>query len=427
MKIVIAHYKYYIQGGPERYMLKFMKLAEEHGHTVIPFSVRYPQNLPTPYDRYFVSPKSKNSTGRFDAANLTPMVVVKGAWNEFHNGEAKKNLRRLIREEKPDLLYVLIPGMLSADIFKVAKEEGVPVILRLSDFRVLCGSYSLRRGEEVCEECIYGKYRCMVKHRCVKKSRLLSFLRMWSLSHARRRKTYRYVDAVIAPPKFTGDLMVRSGFFSKEKVHVNPTFIDASAIVPSEKRENYVLCLGRFSPEKGFIYVVEALRYLKDLPVTVAVTGDKENCDATLKEVIGKYDLEDKVKFVGFLQGEELERVTAQALCVACPAIWYENLPNVVLEAYAYGKPVIASDIGSLAEVVEDGKTGLLFEPKNVEQIAACIRRLYEDPALCESLGRGAREKCEREYSPEKHWERFVTICQGVGVNTEKVEEDTKA
>lgn len=420
MKIIIAHYKFYIQGGPERYMLKFMKLAEEHGHKAIPFSFDFEQNRRSEYSKYFVIPANQRSSGRFDASKLTPASIVKGGWHQFHNYGAYKKLRQLIHDVQPDLLYVLIPGSLTPDIFKAAKEVNLPIILRLSDFRLLCGKMALLRGENVCEDCIYGDYGCMIKHRCVHSSMVLSTLRMLSLSYHRRRESYRYVDAVIAPPKHTADKFIESGYFSKEKVHVNPTFIDCNDINPHYEHKNYVLCLGRFSQEKGFIYAVEAMRYLKDISVTIAITGDWEDCDAQLKQVIEQYGLKGKIEFVGFLHGEALENLTKEALCVACPAISYENLPNVVLEAYAYGKPVIASNLGSLAEIVEDGKTGFLFEPKNPEQIAECIRKLYENPELTEQLGRNARAEVEDKYSPEKHWERFIKICNTIGVaNTE--------
>ena len=414
MKIVIAHYKYYIQGGPEKYMLKFMRLAEEHGHTVIPFSIRYKKNLSSEYTKYFVSASNENSTGRFDASKLSFKSAMLGFTKMFHNKEAYKQLKCLIKQEKPDLLYCLIPGELSADIFKAAKEEKIPVILRLSDYRLICGNNLLLRDKNICEDCIHGKYQYMVKHKCVKNSTILSYLRKISLSSARKHKSYDLVDAVIAPPKFTANKFVESGYFPAEKMHVNPTFIDCSNIPVSKVSKDYILCLGRFSPEKGFIYVIEALQYLKDVPVKVAVTGDKENCDKQLKDTIEKYGLEDKVIFVGFLQGEKLVQVTSEALCIAAPAIWYENLPNVVLEAYSYGKPVIASNLGSLAEIVEDGKTGLLFEPKNPKQIADCIRNLYENPEYCSELGQQARKKCETDFSPEAHWNRFIEIYNGI-------------
>ena len=116
------------------------------------------------------------------------------------------------------------------------------------------------------------------------------------------------------------------------------------------------------------------------------------------------------------MKGKELEDLTKNALCVACPAVWYENLPNVVLESYAYGKPVIASNLGSLADAVEDGRSGLLFEPGNPEQIARCIRFLYENPEKRVEMGRYARKLCEEKYAPQAHWQRFLEIARKVGV-----------
>ncbi len=408
MKIVLAHYKFYIQGGPERYMFKFIQLAKEHGCEVIPFSVNYPANMDSEYSKYFVKPFSEKA--EYGGKVVSPIIAIKRVASEFHNREAYAKLKELIRIEKPDLLYCLIPGVLSGDIFKAAKEENIPVVLRLSDFRLICGCNVLLRENNICENCITGNNSDLLKYKCVRGSKVLSLIRKVTLDYTRKKHIYEAVDGVIAPPKFTADKFIEAGFFPADKMYVNPTFIDCSSIPMSTKFGDYVLCLGRFSPEKGFIYVIEAMQYLKDIPVKVAVTGDKENCDVRLKETIEKYGLEEKIKFVGFLKGEALEKITSEALCVAAPAIWYENLPNVVLEAYAYGKPVIASNLGSLAEIVEDGKTGLLFEPKKTKQIADCIRKLYENPEYCAELGRNARKKCENDFNPEAHWNRFIEI-----------------
>lgn len=412
MKILLAHYKYYVQGGPERYMLKFTELAEKNGHKVVPFAVRYDRNIENKYSRYF--PNGSNSSGMYDPNDKNLGYLLRGAYLEFHNRDARKKLKKLIDDENPDVLYCLIPGELTPDIFKIAKKKGVPCILRLSDFRLLCGKMNLLRGENICEECIHGKYLCMVKHKCVKDSALVSCLRMLSLYYSKICNRYKYVDAVIAPPRFTAKKFIEASFFPEEKVFINPTFIDCSQIEVSSVFKPYVLCLGRFTLEKGFIYVVEAMKHLQDIPVTVAVTGDRNGCSPELEALIEKYNLEDKITFVGFLHGEALEKIINESLCVACPAIWYENMPNTVLEAYAYGKPVIASNIGSLAEIVEDGVTGLLFDPKNSKQIADCIRKLYEDPELCMRLGKQGRKMCETVYSPQRHWKNFMSIYEEI-------------
>ena len=415
MKIILAHYKYYIQGGPERYLFKFMKLAESHGVEVVPFSVNYPSNAPSEFSDFFVG--RATAGGNYDASNHSPQYLLEGAWHEFHNHQAAAQLRSLIQKTNPDMLYVLIPGQLTADIFRVAKEAHLPILLRISDFRLICGKNLLMRQEEICTDCIHGDYRPMVKHRCVKGSKALSILRALSCDYTRRFHRYDRVDAVITPPEYTKKLLVESGFFPERKVFVNPTFIDCTKIIPNFTPGDYVLCLGRFSEEKGFRYVVEAMQYLKDLPVQLAITGTEEGCDEALKRQIEALGIRDKIRFTGFVKGKALEDLTKGALCVACPAVWYENMPNVVLESYAYGKPVIASNLGSLTELVEDGKTGLLFEPKNTQKIASCIRCLAEHPEKTQEMGENARKFCEEKYTPEAHWQRFLTIAESVGVH----------
>lgn len=414
MKIIVAHYKFYFQGGPERYLFKFMELARQNGAEVIPFSVNYPTNEETEYDRFFVG--DENAGGNYDAGNRNLSYLAKGVWHEFHNREAYRKIKALIRQTKPDLLYVLIPGQLTPDIFRAAKEEGVPVIHRVSDFRLICGKYNMMREGEICRECMSGDYRPMIRHRCIKGSGALSSLRAVSCAYHRARHSYDAVDAVITPPEYTKKLLVESGFFPEEKVYVNPTFIDCTRITPCYDSEDYVLCLGRFSEEKGFRYAVEAMSLLKELPVSLAITGTEESCDPALMARIQELGIRDKIRFAGFRKGKALEELIEKAMCVACPAVWYENLPNVILESYAYGKPVIASDLGSLSDAVEDGKSGLLFEPRNVSQIAQAIRTLYENPEKRREMGRYARELCEEKYAPQAHWQRFLEIARRIGV-----------
>lgn len=414
MKIIIANYKYYMQGGAERYLFKFMELARSQGAEIIPFSVHFPKNEKTEYERFFVG--GKNAGANYDPNNKSLSYLMEGAWHDFHNREAYRNMKALIRQTKPDLLYVLIPGQLTPDIFRAAKEERVPVVLRISDFRVICGKYQMMRDDQVCRECMMGDYRPMIRHRCMKGSKALSILRAASCAYHRKRGSYDSVAAVITPPEFTKKLLVESGFFPEEKVFVNPTFVDCSAITPQYDCRDYVLCMGRFAEEKGFRYAVEAMAYLKDIPVKLAITGTEDSCPKDLRERMDELGIRDKIRFTGFLQGEALEQLHKNAMCVACPATWYENMPNVVLESYAYGKPVIASDLGSLAEIVEDGKTGYTFQPKDARQIAQCIRRLWENPERREEMGRYARKVCEEKYAPLAHWQRFMQVARFAGV-----------
>ncbi len=194
-----------------------------------------------------------------------------------------------------------------------------------------------------------------------------------------------------------------------------PTFIDATAIKPCYEHDHYFLFLGRMAHQKGAIYAIQAMEYLKDTDYVLKITGaisDSEE-DQELWKYIQEHKLEDKIVFTGFKHGVELEELISRATCIVCTAIWYENMPNTVIEAYAYGKPVIASRIGSLAEIVVDGETGFLFTMKDAKEMSVQLRRLVDDEALSGRLGRNARNKCELEYNEETHMNAVLHLLQG--------------
>ena len=124
-------------------------------------------------------------------------------------------------------------------------------------------------------------------------------------------------------------------------------------------------------------------------------------------------NLEEKIVFTGFKKGQELEDLISASTCIVCPAIWYENMPNTAIEAYAYGKPVVASRIGSLAEIVDDNETGMLFEMKNAEEMAQKLQQFIDDYDLSIRLGRNARQKCEQEYCENNHMKKVLDILRG--------------
>ena len=169
--------------------------------------------------------------------------------------------------------------------------------------------------------------------------------------------------------------------------------------------------MGRLVEEKGVYYAIEAMKYLKETGLKLKVTGTLTEKEADLKALIDENGLADCVDFVGFKRGKELEDLISNCMCVLCPAIWYENMPNTVIEAYAYGKPVIASNFGCFPELIEEGRTGYLFEPKNSEQLAQKVRLLLDNDNLV-SMGKQARAKVERDFSPEQHLSKLKEIFE---------------
>ncbi len=200
MKIVLANYRYYVSGGPEIYMFNVKRLLEEAGHTVIPYSVRSPLNEETPFARYFPHGKSESGDAYFDNVKKTPKNIARLLSCAFYNKEAYKNLRRLIRDEKPDVVYVLQQiNALSPSVFKAAKDEGVRVVHRLSDFNIMCPRSDFLCDGQICTACIGGDYSKARERRCCHGSRATTEVRVASMKFHRARRLFGCVDSFGAP------------------------------------------------------------------------------------------------------------------------------------------------------------------------------------------------------------------------------------
>lgn len=413
MRIIVANYRYFIAGGPEKYMFKFIEEAEKRGIEVIPFSVNNPQNEETPYSKYFAKPRSSElmySDTKKSIGNLIGIVRAT-VWNY----DAERRLRKMIRDTKPDAVYILHEvNHLSPAIIRAAKKEGIRVIHRISDFFMFCAKYDFLCENEICEACIHGDYSKAIEKRCVKGSKLGTMLRVLAMILYKRTKVFEEVDQYICTCEFSKGKLIEGGVLA-DKITCIPTFIDTTHIKPCYEHDKYFLFLGRMVHQKGTIYAIEAMKWLKETDYVMKITGtisDSEE-DQAIWKYIQDNDLKKKIVFTGFKHGQELEDLIAKATCIVCPAIWYENMPNTVIEAYAHGKPVVASRIGSLTEIVVDNETGMLFEMKNSEEMAQKLLMFVNNYSLSGKLGRIARAKCEKDYSEKIHMDKVVCVLKG--------------
>lgn len=411
-KVIVANYRYYVSGGPEVYMFKFMEKSKDIGYESIPFSVNYSLNRPTRFSKYFISSRSNDSIYYSDIKR-TPMSIYRTLKGAFYNTEAVRHLKKLIREEKPNALYALqVINTLSPAIFKVAKKKGLKVIHRISDFNLICPKSDFLLNENVCELCLNGDLKNGISNKCYHNSRIASIIRVYSMLYHRKKRLYDYVDFFVTPTDFTRNKLIEAGF-DKNKIVKIPTFIDSSKYMPNYENYDYLLFLGRMVPEKGVKYAIQAMKYLKYYKnIKLKITGYKQDMDDELLLFIDKNKLNDVIDFVGFVHGKELDYLIANCMVVLCPAIWYENMPNTVLEAFAYGKPVIASNFGCFPELIENNVDGFLFEPKNVISLADKIKVLLDDKTLCKKMGLNGRKKVEEKYNSEQHFKKLEYLLE---------------
>jgi len=414
MKILVLNYRYFLSGGPERYMFGVKKILEERGHQVVPFAINYAKNCETPYARYFAAPPVRSDVVLYKDAELSTTQKLKLLAKATYNFEAKRKVKQLIREEKPDVAYALqIVNLLYPSVIDACYEMGVPVVYRLSDFQLLCPNYKFFRDGRICEECIHGQYYRGFLHKCLKDSFAVSGARVFAMYLHRARRMRRKVAAYVTPSKILREKMLEGGFDPAKVFHI-PTFIDLPAIRPDLTPGEYILYVGQIVPFKGVRTLVEAFGLLRrDRPIRLLLAGSSMlDEEEKLRAMVSSKGISG-IEFVGFKSGDALAGLYRSARFVVMPTLWYENIPNVVLEAMSYGKPVVGSDLGGIAEIIEDGRDGLLFEAGNAEALKSKMERLMDDDSLVTELGTAARKTMEDEFSVEGHYTRLSGVLEG--------------
>ncbi len=411
MKILIVNYRYFISGGPEKYMFNIIKKLEQEGHEVIPFSIKSNKNEHTEYEKYFAEPIGGKDATYYEDYKKTPKTIMQMLSRSIYSFKNKRLIKKIIKDTNPDVVYVLhFINKLSPSIIKGIKEMKKPVVLRLSDYFLLCPKFDFLKNGQVCEECLQNGYKSCIKNKCVKGSFFASVIRVVSMKIHKLIKIYNKVDVMITPSNYLKEKLESNGFEENKICHI-PTFCNAKN-TNMENIGEYGLYFGRITQEKGVEYIIRAYEKL-DANHKLKIMGDDSTEEAKrLKEYVKEKNI-NNVEFLGFKKGEELEKIVENSRFVLVPSIWYENLPNTILEAFSYGKPVIATKIGSLTETIEDGKNGYLFEMGNIEQIVENILKL-DDNNLVTKIGQNNIEEIKNTYSVEKHYNKLMEIFEKV-------------
>lgn len=411
MRILLVNYRYFISGGPEKYMFNIKKMLEDNGHEVIPFSIHSNKNVETEYSRYFVEPIGSRDATYFEECKKTPRVIWQMLSRSIYSVEVEKAIRKEIEEVKPDLVYIIhFVNKLSPSVIRGAKKMGKPVVLRLSDYFLLCPRFDFMYEKKPCEECLHKGYRTCIQRRCVKGSLFASLVRVMSMKIHSLMNIYKDVDAFITPSEFLKNKLVDNGF-DREKINCIPTFTASKSEVGEPRIGEYGLYFGRITEEKGVETVVQAFEMLPDHHVKIMGNPTTEEAKRLIRYVEEK-NLQN-IEFVGFKSGVELEEIIKGSRYTLIPSVWYDNLPNTALESFQYSKPVIASNIGSLPELVLDGVNGYLFEAGNAQDLRDKVLKLGDD-RLVDTMGRASRSRLEEKFAPKTHYDALMGVFSQV-------------
>jgi glycosyltransferase involved in cell wall biosynthesis len=410
MKIVISNYRYYLSGGPERYLFTIMDALQAHGHEVLPFSLKSPFNVPTAYESEFLSPVSGNGAAQYYDYRKDLPTLLKVLDRQFYSLEAFYKAWSFGRRHGPDLIYSLkYMNKMSPSVPDGFRASGKPVVVRISDFGMICPQTHLYSGNQVCNACVTGSLFNAFRKRCVMNSRTAGLVKGAALATHRLLKTRDRINAYVFPSRFTMQKFVEAGF-DEARLHYIPTPVDARNIVPEYTADGHILYFGRVVKEKGVQHLLAAYRALSGDKPALKVVGIS-SVTPYVKELTEEYR---EATFLPFIGKEELPEHIRKALCVVIPSVWYDNLPNVLLEAYAYGKPVIAPGHGCFPEVVKDGETGLLFAPGDVEDLREKLAWAIAHPSAMKAMGQRARAYVEAEFGVDRHYEALMAVFQSV-------------
>jgi len=401
MNIVLVNTRHFRGGGDATHTFNLAEMLRQHGHTVSFFAMQDKRNLPDPNDDLFVS----NMDFREQNQHRSLAGGLRVASRAIYSREAREKFRQLLERTRPDLVHVQsLHGHLTPSVIFEAQAQRLPVIWTLHDYKLICPntSFIIDRTGQVCEACGTHAYYQPILKRCKKDSLLASglasleaYVHLWLGVRDR-------VGAFLAPSRFLRDKLLSRGF-DPAKVHHIPNFLpDADLAGPASPSEGYVLFMGRIEATKGMAALLVASRMAPNVRVVVAGPADESAQRAWLSQ------LPANVEYVGFLQGEALQRRLAGALAVVVPTICYENQPFSVLEAFARHKPVIASDLGGLPELVAHQERGLLVPPGEAEPLAEAMRWLSAHPSQAGAMGQAAHEYVRSEHSAGAHYEQLM-------------------
>jgi glycosyltransferase involved in cell wall biosynthesis len=320
--------------------------------------------------------------------------------------ETAPSVEAILREFPADVAYLhnLYP-LISPSIYGALHRNGVPIVQVLHDYRPFCPNGWLYTGGEICDRCSGGHYWNAVVHKCLQHSRTVSAIYAATLWNLRRSGALNRVAAYICPSEFSRRLAIRNGLDSS-KVFVRPHHIDVTCDAPRAGSDDYFLYMGRLSPEKGLRTLLSAFDGLTDIRLSIAGSGPMEGELSSWLATRGMT----QVRMLGFQSGAAKAELIRNARAVIVPSEAFETFGIVVLEAYAAGRPVIASNAGSLPGLVEDGITGLLFERKNSEALRYRVLELQRDPVAARRMGHEGWLRIQQKYSPDAAFGQLMDI-----------------
>ena len=400
MRVLMINKFLYPNGGSETYIFKLGDYLKSQGHEVQYFGMEHQGRC--------VGNAVNAYTTDMDFHGGSKLAKLSYPLKTIYSAEARKKLRLVLEDFRPDVChlnnfnYQLTPSII-LEIRKFEKDTGaqVRIVYTAHDYQLICPNHMCNNPNtgENCEKCLGGHFLNCLEGRCIHGSAAKSAIGMIEAEFWKRNGVYHNIDAMICCSKFLKSKMDSNRVFSAKTVAMH-NFVDKLEWKSANKKD-YVLYFGRFSREKGIATMLKVCKRLPDVQFIFAGSGPLEG---EIREI-------SNIENVGFQTGESLETLIREARFSVYPSEWYENCPFSVMESQMYGTPVLGADIGGIPELIQDGKTGELFESGNVEELSGKIRRLWENRELTDEYSRNCKDVCFD--TVEEYCKKLMPIYEG--------------
>jgi glycosyltransferase involved in cell wall biosynthesis len=404
MRILFLNNFNYLRGGSEKVMLEEMDLLSQTDHEVAVFARSHERNDPAEFSEFFPPAMDTEQLG---VSLKTPGTVCQ----LIYSRSARLGLREVLYRFRPDVAHAHnIYGRLSLSVVDELEAQGIPVVMTLHDLKPLCPSYLMLNHGKICELCQGKHFYQAVLTRCHKNSLVGSTIYAVESYLNRIFGKYAKITRFIAPSSFLRDKFVQFGWPLEKLVYL-PNFIEYFPDDTIQTARNYWLCFGRLSREKGVRTLLMAYSALSSPPpLVIAGDGPHRSELETLAQ-----ETRMPVSFTGHLNQADIQTTLRHAKVVIMPSECYENAPLSLLEAFAYGKPVVGSRIGGIPEMIEDGINGLLFEAGSIEDLRTKLKLITKLPdERLAAMGYAGKQMVTTHFSAPVHYKGLISIYEDV-------------
>lgn len=398
MRILLVNKFHYLRGGSEKYYFELAQLLKSKGHTVGFFSMKHEENITTGDAEYFVEEIDLNTGSKLKALDV------------IYSQENKRLMAKALEEFKPDIVHINnFQRQLSASIIDAIKEKNIPIVMTAHDLNPICPASIMLYNGEVCDDCITKGYAQCIKKKCVKGSTLKSTLGVMEKKYYDFHKVFRKIDCIISPSEFNKNQLV-NGKLKYNEIVVLHNFVNES------ERNDYVLgdyafYLGRLSKEKGILNLIEAIGDIPDAKLLIAGDGpERERIEAYISE----HKLDGRITLLGYQNQDSIHKYITNSRFVVIPSICNENCPYSVLEAMEIGKPIVASRIGGIPELIADGENGYLYKADDINELKEKLTLLLDNDDKVNRFAQKSRELYESYYSPDSYYNELIKIYNKV-------------